>query len=149
MSESDLGNQQEIIDLLRLQLTSGSGFSHGVVVWNLMLLTFVSYRISVSGVSTCKLCFGATEDVRHFLLVCHSLSAVRLDLIASSPDSILSLVPDISTDPDIFLDSVFGVDWIDDSITQLFFLRITKILPEARITLLVPLHFLEPLPLLH
>ena len=53
-----------------------------------------------------KLCFSATEDVRHFLLVCFSLSAVRLDLIASSPDSILSLVPNFSTVPDAFLDSV-------------------------------------------
>ena len=66
----------------------------------------IGWGIFVPGDSTCKLCFGATEDVKHFLLVCPSLSAVRLNLIARALDSILSLVPDLLTDPDAFFDSV-------------------------------------------
>ena len=87
---------------------------------------------SIPGDSTCKLCFGAPEDVRHFLLVCPSLSDVRLDLIASAPVSIVSHISTFSSDPDVFVNSVLGVDWIDDSDTQLFFLRFINIMREAR-----------------
>ena len=96
---------------------------------------------SIPGDSTCKLCFGAPEDVRHFLLVCPSLSAVRLDFLASAPVSIVSHIPTFSSDPDAFLNSVLGVDWIDDSDTQLFFLRFINIMREARNSLLVPASF--------
>ena len=96
---------------------------------------------SIPGDSTCKLCFGAPEDVRHFLLVCPSLSDVRLDLIASAPVSIVSHISTFSSDPDVFVNSVLGVDWIDDSDTQLFFLRFINIMREARNSLLVPASF--------
>ena len=96
---------------------------------------------SIPGDSTCKLCFGAPEDVRHFLLVCPSLSAVRLVFIASAPDSIVSHNSTFSSDPNVFLNSVLGVDWIDDSDTQLFFLRFINIMREARNSLLVPASF--------
>ena len=63
---------------------------------------------------------------------------VACDFIASAPVSIVSHIPTFSSDPDAFLNSVLGVDWID---TQLFFLRFINIMREARNSLLVPASF--------
>ena len=62
------------------------------MVWSLMLLAFVS------------------DGVPLFLVILPASSAVRLDFIASAPDSIVSHISTFSSDPDVFLNSVLGVD---------------------------------------
>ena len=65
------------------------------MVWNLMLLTFVSDVVSLFGVFLRASSASVLLMMLGIFSLCapRSLSAVRLDLITSAPDSILSLIP--------------------------------------------------------
>ena len=61
---------------------------------------------------SCKLCGAPMEDSIHFVTSCSALLQCRTELIGEAPPTVMA---------DRFLNIISGVDWIDDTASQLYF----------------------------
>ena len=92
------------------------------------------------GVAYCKLCGGSrTEDPLHFIANCSFLEPLRTSLISSAPSAVKVHLPNHSSDAEGFLDTLLGVDWVDDAPTQRWILLFIKQLRQVRSDFLVSL----------
>ena len=61
------------------------------------------------------------EDSIHFVASCPALLQCCTELIGEAPPTAMAILPDPACDPDCFFNIISGVDWIDDTASQLYF----------------------------